>query len=428
MTPERGEDRVYIPNTIDLGASTKTFSMQNWLVAFICFASWIFLSICFVVAIEETPKTILYVGGAFIAMTLIVRYIVLKERFFRKMLKGLLVNDYRFSVSDIWNIYEISNGYPTIAYYQNGLKAIFVEMKKGVIVGKPKDADFDHHSAITNAYHQLARRGMECMHIDYMDVVGRDDRLSYLFSLIGQCENDDLRKVLTIFIDNVQMEMNKVYADYDVYAFFFRGPETIFWDELQIVLREFREANYVSDKVLNKAELRNLMISLMNLKDFSVNTACDLAFNSIGGKKYLKVISTEKGGEVTILNKTSEEIAREEQIKASEKYVRKGRKGKLFRKDELEVEVDLFNDGSGAKEQHNKKKPDRGVKDKKMKEKRQKQVKTSKNSKDSEIDLFNSSNEDANSFKEFTVDKGNEMPKKKPQPEKMREDEEIDLF
>lgn len=323
MIPERGDDRVFIPTTIDLIPGSKALTTQKWLISAALLLIWGFLVACFIIALDVWYMVILYSLGSFIAITTIIRFVVIKERFFRMKQRELMERKYQFGLTAYWNIYEISNGYPTIVYYSNGMKAIFVEMKKGVIVGKDDDADYDHHEAICNALQQMVKRGIECIHIDHMDVVGRDDRLNGLFDMISQAENDDLRKVLTIFLDNVQFEMNQAYADYDVYAFLFRGREDIFWEELQVVLRAFRNANYVADKILSKADIRELVLSVMNLRDFSVNNACDQVFSNSGIRKYIKVIATTKDNKRTVLAKTSEQIMQENRVIASEKDARR---------------------------------------------------------------------------------------------------------
>lgn len=328
MRPRKGSDVVQIPITFDKNnkARVTTEGKKLWLAVFII--GWIALSILFIVGKGGFMGTIVYPLGSFILLSLIFRYIVMKEKYFKKKREELIANKYSYDFTLFWGIYDISDIYPYIVQFADGRKGIYVAFDKGVIVGKQPFDDFYHHEALADAYQQMIKRNIECMHIDYMDTVGKDDRLEGLFASANSTENPDLRKVLTRIYDNIEYNMNKSYASYDVYCFYFRGRSDIFWDELQIVLQKFLDANYVRHRVLNREELTLLVESIMNISDFSVNKATEGLFKEMNATNYLTVIWTEEDGKRTIHNTTTKEKEEAKRVSLEENKLRKFRRKK----------------------------------------------------------------------------------------------------
>lgn len=344
MRPRRNSRTVQIPITFDSSGGGRIAQAGRPLWLFLVLIFWVVSSILVAIA-SDTAKGLLYAPISFFILTYVVRYLILRELFFREKRKKLMENDYLFDHSIFWNIYDISRRYPHITYFGSGLKGIFVALDKDVIVGKDDDYEYDHHEAIADAYQQLQKRGIEAIHIDYMDTVGKDTRMSSLFSQAEKTQNPDLRRVVTRMYDHIEYKMNKSYATYDVYCFYTYARDDIFWDELQIVLDYFRQANYIRARVLDRESISHLVESLMNLTEFSVNRANDTMFKSMNKTdEYLRVIWTEKDGERTEVNKTLEEIAEIKRVAQAEKKVkRKGGKLKSFKRNkEEEQDINLF--------------------------------------------------------------------------------------
>jgi hypothetical protein len=243
-----------------------------------------------------------------------------------------------------WNIYEISNAYPHIVSFGNGLKAIFVALDKDVIVGKDDDYSYDHHEAIADALLQMTKRGIEAMHIDFMDTVGKDTRLNALFHTSSQVENSDLRKVLTRKYDFIEATMGNSYASYDVYCFYSTSADDVFWANLKGILARFKTANFIRYRVLHRDAISVLAESLMNIVDFSITDACDNLYRDLHKSEYIRPIWVEKDGVRTELNKTLEEISEIKRVRNSEKKAKQKRKPFFSKKNQEEVEIDLFED------------------------------------------------------------------------------------
>lgn len=359
MIPEKNCYTVKIPITFDVNSKKAGLPNDRFILALVCFGIWLVTVIISFFVDTEILSKLLYIVISFIAMSLIVRYLLLKESYFKSRRNELVEKNYEYPYSQFWNIYDISTAYPYICRFANNIKAVFVRFDKDVIVGREKDNEYYHYEAISDAYLQMHKRGIECMHIDYMDTVGKDDRIAGLFKMAGEAENPELSEVLTRMFDNVEYIMEHSYSSYDVYCFYFTGKDELFLDELDVVIDSFLEANYIKYKFLDRDEINELVKSIFNLSTFSVNNACDKLFIDLGGTHYLTPIWVERNNERKILEKTREEKAAEQNVRTEEKNLRKNKRRKSsyekkMSKMEARKEVDIWGeDNSGSQNQNN---------------------------------------------------------------------------
>jgi len=342
VEPRRGSDIIHIPITFDIRKGSVDQGTSKKLWAFLGVVAWIFTSFLVFIAADG-----FWAWGypliSFVVLIYIIRFLIIREPYYREKREALIASNYMFPHSVFWDVYEISNKFPYIVHFASGIKGIFIALDKDVIVGKDRDADFDHHSAIANAYQQMVRRGIECIHIDYMDVVGKDTRLGTLFEQYERTENPDLRKLLLRKFDYIEYLMNRSYSFYDVYVFFYNGPDDVFWSELQEVLDYFKLANYTRIRVLNKSAIADLVKSVINISDFSVSRATDNLFKEMNRIQYIRPLWVENNGERTILNKSLEELEELKRVSKSERSVKRKRKfGALIGRRKDEEEIDLF--------------------------------------------------------------------------------------
>lgn len=345
MRPKPGDEKVRIPVTFDGLLPNRGLDKSRWLWAGLVQLFWIAAS-CIAIFGGTGPVRILFPVCSFIIQITLVRYLVLRESYFKKQRKELLEKEYSFDDTLFWDIYAIDEGYPYVCHFSSGLKAVFIQMEKDVVVGTPDDAEYMHYECIASAYQQAARRGIECMHVDYMDTVGKDTRMDNLFAQANSCKNPDLRDVLVRMFDNVEYQMQSAYAAYDVYAFYFTCKDSVFWDELQGILSSFQEANYTRARALSRNEIGKFAEALFELEDFSVNAVCDNLFAESVRSSYLRPIWVERDGERKILAKTAEEIAEAKTIAAAEKEIAKTKpkRRKRKKKDEEPDDIDLFDE------------------------------------------------------------------------------------
>ena len=344
MIPEKRSPIVEIPVTFDSTSKPQGISNNQFYLALLVFGIWIFLAIVSLFVDITIIEKILFIIGSFIVALFFNRYVLLREYYFKKKRNDLLEKDYQYPYSIFWNIYEVTNSYPTICRYANGLKSIFVVFDKDVIVGKETDSDYNHYEAIAEAYLQMHKRGIECIHIDYMDTVGKDNRVKSLFNMANEAENEDLKDVLLRIFDNVEYIMQHSYASYDVYCFFYNGKDELFMDELEVVLDAFLEANYIRYRILDKVAIGELVKSVFNINEFSVRETSERLFSDLGGTHYLTPIwverETSNGVERVTLNKTTAQKEAERATREAEKVARKNKK-KQSKAEKYQMEMDL---------------------------------------------------------------------------------------
>ena len=342
MRPRPEDEVVRIPLTFDVfrGGSIDDSGRGVWLsvVAII----WLALTTLLIIYAEGWGKLLFSLLTTYIAIQ-ICRFVIMREIYFKKRRAELVENNYTFDHNIFWDIYDIGELYPYFCRFRNGDTGLFIIFDKDVTVGKGDNDNFYHHEAITNAYQQMVSRNIQCVHIDYMDIVGRDTRMDSLFEVARDIENPELKRVMNRIYSNIQYIMNKSYASYDVYCFTYRGPDDIFWDELQAVLKQFQSANFIRYRMLKKDDIGLLAQVLNNVTSFSANRACEDIFKETNNTEFLTVIWVERGGEKKIINKTREEKAEARRVAESERRVKKNRKRKLFgKKKEVEDDIDLF--------------------------------------------------------------------------------------
>lgn len=350
MKPEKNIMSVQIPLTFDGSYKNNSLTNDKFILSVVVLFVW-FITVIISIITAQGINKLLYPILSFVIVTTFVRFIILREYYYKKKKDDLISHDYIYDYSIFWDIYEVTSSYPHICRYTNDMKAIFVQFDKDVIVGQEDDNDFYHYEAISDAYLQMAKRGIACNHIDYMDTVGKDDRMDSLFEMGNNTENSDLREVLIRVFENVMGTMQRSYASYDVYCFMYNGKEELFWDELQVIIEHFNQANYIRHRVLGKEEIGELVKSVMNLDRFSVNRASEKLFEEVGGTSYIRPIWIERKDERKILNKTREELEEEravseveKEVKAELKKKKKDRRAKLRDKLEGDEEINLFED------------------------------------------------------------------------------------
>ena len=325
MIPERGDMEVSIPVTFDIQGHRDNLSIRKMVLGlFFIFLALVAMILLFIFATDEfKPQLPLIV---FFGTFYFIRIFFIKEWKYKKKQRELRERDYKFNTKVFWGIYSINEYYPFVCNMANGNKAIFVAFDKDVIIGRDETADYDHYEAIANAYSIMFKKGIWCVHVDYADTVGKDNRLDSLFKNLTETENKDLRNETVRLYDYVQTYMYRSYADYDVYAFYYNGREEAFWDDLQPVIDALSEANYVRNRILSREEIGELCMTLMNLNEFSTTRATESVFlaNTRGGNN-IKVIWTEKDGVRKIVNRTREEIENERRVKAAESELRSKR-------------------------------------------------------------------------------------------------------
>lgn len=365
MQPQEGDGSISIPVTFDYkggrGSSIKKRAIG--IIVFVVIFLVAFIGTGINSDISTVQKVILMMIYLYIVQ-LIIRYPVLHEGYYSDIFEEQKANDYKLDTSDLWQIFDIESDYPYTCYFKNGKKGVFIRMIRDTMTGKSETEFSNHYDILADAYNAAHTMGMDLVHIDYMDVIGSDDRMKHVQDNLVNINNEKLAVDLSDLYKNLLYEMSNDYASYDVYLFTSRATQDIFIYNVLQVAQLMLGSNYISYQVLNEQEIANVCCALFNLNSFSTLAANNntLKGELINGITPIRVIHED--GSVEKLNLTREEKRikqAEEKRKAQEKSravqyekERKKRikkaKGKDVLKEEAEkTVVDLFDDDDDTK-------------------------------------------------------------------------------
>lgn len=362
MTPQPGDTSINLPITFDY----KGGRGENKKGKIILSIADVLLTVIFTVGCASNdnleiwmrfllPCVVLYIG------LFILRFFVFRELWFSDVYETLKATDYDLKLDQIWQIFDIDFEYPYICYFKNGYKGIFVRMEKDAITGKVGDAQFEHYSAIGDAYNVAHSLNMNIVHIDYMDNVGNDTRMQKLYDDLVFVENPDMQEMLIDIYSNLQDEMSQNYASFDIYLFLTRDKLNNFVYNMQTVCNYMLGGNFITYKVLDRFEISRVCVALFNLHDFSIVEACENVLSGVEHHGVIPIKVKHGDGTEEIFNKTTaekkviaaenarkqkERLAEQERQKAEAKQRKKNAKLGIKPKEKKKdmTELDLFDE------------------------------------------------------------------------------------
>lgn len=367
MTPQPGDTSINLPITFDY----KGGRGENKKGKIILSIADVLLTVIFTVGCASNdnleiwmrfllPCVVLYIG------LFILRFFVFRELWFSDVYETLKATDYDLKLDQIWQIFDIDFEYPYICYFKNGYKGIFVRMEKDAITGKVGDAQFEHYSAIGDAYNVAHSLNMNIVHIDYMDNVGNDTRMQKLYDDLVFVENPDMQEMLIDIYSNLQDEMSQNYASFDIYLFLTRDKLNNFVYNMQTVCNYMLGGNFITYKVLDRFEISRVCVALFNLHDFSIVEACENVLSGVEHHGVIPIKVKHGDGTEEIFNKTTaekkviaaenarkqkERLAEQERQKAEAKQRKKNAKLGIKPKEKKKdmTELDLFDEAQSNK-------------------------------------------------------------------------------
>lgn len=339
MQPTKeNNSHIEIPLTFDSKRKGRQSAASRVFFGLALALIWIF---CLLLSLAKDT-----VGGKLLWMMIstagfiyLLRFLYFREKYYREKRAILEKNNYLFDTSLLWSIVEVSNDYPCTVTFRNGYKGVFVALDKGVIVGKDDGFMYDHHSAIADVYKDLANSDIEFSHLDFMDSIGKDNRLTSLFSAASTIKGKHLRDLITMKYDYLEKSMQRAYSTYDVYCMYWKKDDVEAKQDIMSAVGAFKRANFSRTRFLNKYEIGVLVQTLFNLTNFSLNTAVETSLGK-DSSSYLKVIWGEKDGVKTVLAQTSEERKAERRVSSDEKRLKR-RKWFFGKKNKANPEEDI---------------------------------------------------------------------------------------
>ncbi len=331
MQPQPEDGYIQIPITFDYkggrGQNKVSTIISILLIVFFTLGLVVMLTL-FKIAI--LAKVILIPLVLYVSL-FILRFFIGKEQYYSNIYENLKASDYLLETSSIWQIFDIDFEYPYTVFFKNGTKGIFVKMKKDVITGKEDTAMYEHYEAISEGYNVAHSLNMDIVHIDYMDNIGNDTRMDALYADLVRVKNPDMQDMMVDIYDNLVADMSINYATHDIYLFLTRDKSERFYSNVESVVATMLGGNFITYRVMDRHEISSTCTALFNLEEFSAINACETALASTRHTG-IKLISVEDSeGNVTIYNKTQEELKAErdaQQEKAMDAKKNKQRKKK----------------------------------------------------------------------------------------------------
>lgn len=339
MKPLPEDTTIKLPVTFDYhGGRSDNFKSNAFLLGIV-----VGLSIFLLLFVSKNDnytliEKIIFCSAVVFLAGLFIRFKLLRELVYSKAYKELKRVDYTPSTASFWGMYEIEDEYPFLCHFVDNKVGIFISLVKDVVVGKSEDIMYRHYEAISDAYNLAGGYSLNMVHIDYMDNVGNDTRLNSLFESTTYCENSNVKMALLDMYSNLQDEMSKNYASYDVYLFTSKGNEDQLWYNVQSVVSCMLQGNYVSYKVLNAEATRTVCKAVFNLHEFSTIDACSTILKGRESRLVVPIKVEHYNNTVDILNKTQEEKRQEELQK--QEAIRNRSRAKS--KDKDSESIDLF--------------------------------------------------------------------------------------
>lgn len=250
---------------------------------------------------------------AIYAYTFLLRFFVFREGRLSDAYEEMSEKDYKLSTNAFWSIYDISTKPPFTVHYANGLKGIFVQFDKNVIVGKEENMEYIHFEKLGNMYNVAHTLNMDMVNIDYMDIVGNDSRMEPVFAQATNSDNKQLKKLLLSMYGHLEYEMSLDYTSYDVYLFTGRMSEEALWYNVREVIQYGLKANYKSYKLFPPNELRKMTQTIMNLENFSLLQAEKEVITSTLNRTITPIKLIKGDGTEQIFNKTKEQRRKDEE-------------------------------------------------------------------------------------------------------------------
>lgn len=311
MRPEVDDTTIRMPITFDYNGGRGDKKRGNIISAIII----IILTIIFVVGIIRNDdlavgQKVIFSGLVLLISMILIRFKILHELTYSDAYETLKEEDYTPGTQAFWGIYEIDSTYPYICHYKDGKHGIFIKMEKDVVVGKPDDVAYNHYEAISSAYQMAGSMNMNMCHIDYMDNVGNDPRLRKLYENLSECDNPDLKEMMISIYSNLQDEMSRDYASFDIYLFTSKGHLKQLEYNVKACVDCLLQGNYLTYKALDIEGIRATCMAVLNLSEFSALEACDNIFKASSFKGIIP-IRVEHVDSIEELNKTQEQIRQE---------------------------------------------------------------------------------------------------------------------
>ena len=318
MRPMEGDSHVEIPMTFDYRGGRSQQFRGRLLAAGGTLVITLFITFLILRSGNGFFFGLIWSAVVMSAGILATRFLILQERSYRKTYDANQATNYELDPAAFWGIFEVEDAYPHLVSFKNNKRGIFIQLDRDAIVGKEAFDEHKHFEAIGDALRSLLNTDVRVGIIDVMESIGNDPRLAQSMAEVARCENPDVKQALTDIFLNLGEEMQYEYSTQEVYVLAYRGKDETFMDIVMSFLATIMEGNYKDFQFLDRDGIRQLVSSVYNLHDFSVNEATSRVFSSATSETQgvIPLSITHADSSVTVLSKSSAENAEDAKRRA----------------------------------------------------------------------------------------------------------------
>jgi hypothetical protein len=328
-------NRIFIPLTFDI--KENGLELKNYKKL------WLLLSIIFIVVVQVLFFVKLNWVGIIVVTplwllisTLMIRFVILQERFYRGNYKRMVNEGFNISPMQSWGIVSISKNKPYICTLDNGFHSVYISLHHGSLVGKNTSFETEHREIIRDVIKELITKGISVSVLNLSADLKTDKRYNNFLSRDFKSDNEDLNLLLKGVNSYLGVVMEDTISQYDILTLTTSYGDTHLRKTVSEVLPMLTESNIVGYSFMNFQDLSVVLEELLGFEDFSLK-------NSLQGlekSSVLKLLWTEVNGVKTELLKSSEEMDALKKVVDSERKAKKKWISKL--KGNSDDEIDLF--------------------------------------------------------------------------------------
>lgn len=329
MRPEKKQDHFRIPLTIDVRNRFELSGVHKVFWTICILAIYLVISLVLLVLIPSKVAGLITITVIGFIVQYFTRLLLIRESKYRKAITELEDTKYQMGYERVWGAMDIDETKPYTVRFKNGATGYFILLEKGSKVGKPQDAEYEHHESVADALKVLTRRKLQYYHIDYMETTNNDGRMNNVRKQYrGTTTN--LSKYLHQKYTWLESVMEDEYSSYDVLLVF--TPLHI-GDEFQLYegVREFSEylldSHYIYVSMLDSRRIEKLAQNILNSSEFNKLDAYEAVATRWNTTNFLKKIYTvDNQGNKEVHSKTIEEAREETKATRADKQMQKENK------------------------------------------------------------------------------------------------------
>lgn len=339
LIPDVRRDFMYLPITLDVNTGRE--DKLKWRLFFLggLVVIYIFLIVYFFSKrniLRALTSLLLWL----VVFVMVGRFIIMKEVSVRRNYDKLIREDYKLDSSVIWDIYGYSELNPQIFQLTNGRKRVLITVKKDTMIERTDADNFDFGEIKAEAYRVAHANGLTLYNIDYMDSVGRDERLDNWYNESMNTSSEDFREFYSeIFTYTKDLISGELTAS-ELFALDGNLDDALFLRAVNEFISKLMDGTYyVGYKVLrgdlDSEEIGDIAKSMFNLMDFSVSSAMSRVYNA----KSVSIIplSVRDSQGITVINKSRAEKKLEKEQKTNNKDSKIQEKGTKSPSGDLDI-------------------------------------------------------------------------------------------